>query len=124
MRRREFIQGMCYGGFLTFGAPLVSFGQVPGQGRLVFVLLRGGFDGLAAVVPHGDPHYDAIRGTMAFRPEDLHSLTDGFALAPGLGSLLPFWERGELAVAHAIAIPYRTRSHFDGQAILETGLDM
>jgi uncharacterized protein (DUF1501 family) len=26
-------------------------------------------------------------------------------------------------VLHAMAIPFRTRSHFDGQAILETGLD-
>ena len=33
------------------------------------------------------------------------------------------WDAGQLAVVHAMAIPHRTRSHFDGQAILETGLD-
>ena len=50
-------------------------------------------------------------------------LNDSFGLAPGLAPLREFWERGELVAVHAMAIPYRTRSHFDGQAILETGLD-
>ena len=44
-------------------------------------------------------------------------------LAPGLAPLREAWQRNELLVVHAMAIPYRTRSHFDGQAILETGLD-
>lgn len=123
MNRRTFLRGMCYGGIATFAAPLVSFARVPGEGRLVFVLLRGGVDGLAAVVPVGDPAYAALRGAMAFSPEDLTPLSDGFALAPGLAPLHALWTEGELAVAHAMAIPYRTRSHFDGQAILETGLD-
>jgi uncharacterized protein (DUF1501 family) len=49
-------------------------------------------------------------------------LGDGFGLAPGLAPLAELAEAGELAALHAMAIPYRTRSHFDGQAILETGL--
>ena len=53
MRRREFLQTMCMGGAATFGFPTVSFAHVRQPGRLVFVLLRGGFDGLAAVVPYG-----------------------------------------------------------------------
>ena len=53
---------------------------------------------------------------------DLLELADGFALTPGLASLREFWERDELLVLHAMAIPFRTRSHFDGQAVLETGL--
>ena len=122
MRRRDFVLGMCAGGLATFGAPLISFARVPGRGRLVFVLLRGGFDGLAAVVPYGDPRYRALRGGMAYDPGDLVKLGDGFGLAPGLGPLADLWTEGELAVLHAMAIPYRTRSHFDGQAILETGL--
>lgn len=114
---------MCLGGLATFALPSVSFATVPGRGRLVFVLLRGGFDGLAALVPVGDPGYAAIRGSMAFDPNVLTPLTDGFALAPGLAPLADFWTRGELVGVHAMAIPYRTRSHFDGQAVLETGLD-
>jgi uncharacterized protein (DUF1501 family) len=113
---------MCAGGLATFSAPLVSFARVPGRGRLVFVLLRGGFDGLAAVVPYGDPGYRALRGAMAYEPSDLVLLSDDFGLTPGLAPLADLWEANELAVLHAMAIPYRTRSHFDGQAILETGL--
>lgn len=122
--RRAFLRGMCLGGLATLAAPSVSFARVPGQdARFVFVLCRGGFDGLASAVPVGDPGYAGLRGAMAFAPEALHPLDQGFALAPGLAPLRSFWDAGELAVAHAMAIPYRTRSHFDGQAVLETGLD-
>ena len=122
MHRRDFVLGMCAGGLATFAAPMVSFARVPGRGRLVFVLLRGGFDGLAAVVPYGDPGYRSLRGSMAYSESDLVELGDGFGLTPGLAPLLELWDGDELAVLHAMAIPYRTRSHFDGQAILETGL--
>lgn len=125
MDRRDFLRmsGMCLGGIATFGHPQVRFASVAGDGRLVFVLLRGGFDGLAAVVPTFDPGYEAVRRSLAVPPDDLIALADGFALTPGLAPLRDFWERDELLVLHAMAIPYRTRSHFDGQAILETGLD-
>ncbi|MBA2556980.1 MAG: DUF1501 domain-containing protein [Chloroflexi bacterium] len=123
MDRREFLTTMCAGGIATFGFPVVSFAHVRQSGRLVFVLLRGGFDGLAAVVPYGDPGYSALRGPLAFEMSDLVPLNDAFGLAPGLAPLREFWDRGELVALHAMAIPYRSRSHFDSQAILETGLD-
>jgi len=125
MNRREFLHsaGMCVGGLATFGFPEVHFANVRQDGRLVFVLLRGGFDGLAAVAPTFDPAYRDLRGSLAADPGDLLALADGFALTPGLAPLREFWERDELLVLHAMAIPFRTRSHFDGQAVLETGLD-
>jgi uncharacterized protein (DUF1501 family) len=123
MNRRDFVRNMCYGGIATWALPRVSFAQVGQTGRLVFVLLRGGFDGLAAVVPYGDPSYRALRGTFAFSEAELTPLDETFGLAPGLSPLRPLWDANELAVLHAMAIPHRTRSHFDGQAILETGLD-
>ncbi len=123
MNRRTFITNMCYGGLATFALPRVTFAQVHQSGRLVFVLLRGGFDGLAAVVPHGDARYEPLRGSLAFQPSELVELNDLFGLAPGLAPLRELWQINELVVLHAMAIPFRTRSHFDGQAILETGLD-
>ena len=123
MNRRTFVRSMCLGGIATFGFPVVNFAQVKQRGRFVFVLLRGGFDGLAAVVPYGDPAYRSLRGGFAFDEQDLVVLNDTFGLAPGLAPLRDLWQRDELAVVHAMAIPYRTRSHFDGQAILETGID-
>ena len=123
MDRRTFIRGMCAGGVATFTSGTLSLATVPGSGKLVFVLLRGGLDGLSAVVPYGDRNYQDVRGPLAFQKTDLEVLNDQFGLAPGLHPLKQLWDQGELAVVHAMAIPYRTRSHFDGQAILETGLD-
>jgi uncharacterized protein (DUF1501 family) len=123
MHRRDFVQQMCAGGLATFGLPVVRFAHVRQPGRLVFVLLRGGVDGLSAVVPVGDTAYASLRGAMAFEPDTLTPLDATFALAPGLAPLHALWDANELAVLHAMAIPYRTRSHFDGQAVLETGLD-
>ena len=123
MHRRAFLQSMCYGGLATFALPSVAFAQVRRPGRFVFVLLRGGFDGLAAVVPAGDPAYRASATRLPTTRPTLAMLDDTFGLAPGLAPLRAFWDEGQLAVAHAMAIPHRTRSHFDGQAVLESGLD-
>jgi uncharacterized protein (DUF1501 family) len=123
MDRRAFIRNMCLGGAATFGRPLVTFAHNRQSGRLVFVLLRGGLDGLAAIVPYGDPAYRSLRTSLAFEDADLVRLNDIFGLSPGLAPLRDLWDRDELVVLHAMAIPYRTRSHFDGQAILETGMD-
>jgi len=122
MKRRDFIRTMCSGGLATFALPIVNFAQVPQRGRFVFILLRGGFDGLAALVPYGDPDYRAIRGSFAFDASDLVELDNTFGLAPGLAPLRAFWDDNQLAAVHAMAIPHRTRSHFDGQAVLESGL--
>jgi uncharacterized protein (DUF1501 family) len=123
MKRRDFVRTMCYGGLATFSLPVVTFAEVQQNGRFVFILLRGGFDGLAALVPYGDPDYRALRGSFAYNASDLTALDDTFGLAPGLSPLRALWDANQLAVVHAMAIPHRTRSHFDGQAILETGLD-
>src|SRR5262245_62382658 len=111
MNRRGFVRTMCLGGLASFGFPAVNFAQVPQKGRFVFVLLRGGFDGLAAVVPFGDPAYRSLRGPFAYNESDLVALDDTFGLAPGLAPLRDFWQRDELVAVHAMAIPYRTRSH-------------
>src|SRR5687768_7861457 len=123
MNRRTFVRHMCLGGIATFGFPVVNFAQTRRGGRFVFVLLRGGFDGLAAVVPYGDPSYRSLRAGFSYDESELMELTDTFGLAPGLAPLREVWQKNELVALHAMAIPYRTRSHFDGQAILETGID-
>jgi len=120
MNRRTFLDMMCVGGLAPF-RPRTIFARAQHPGRLLFVLLRGGLDGLAAVVPYGDPVYRATRGSLAYDARNLVPLSPLFGLSPGLAALRELWDRDELVVLHAMAIPYRTRSHFEAQAVLESG---
>jgi uncharacterized protein (DUF1501 family) len=107
---------------LAFGGPASAGGAggagPGGDGRFVFILLRGALDGLAAVPPVGDTDYARLRGPMAVAGTRL----DGtFALHPAMRFLADRYAASELLLVHAVATPYRERSHFDGQDLLETG---
>jgi hypothetical protein len=94
----------------------------PDDARFVFVLLRGGMDGLAAVPAIGDPDFAAARGPLAnFGAPPLPLDGTPFALHPALGALHGLYRGGELAVVHAVGLAYRERSHFDAQQVLESG---
>jgi len=92
-----------------------------GNRRFVFVILRGGLDGLTAVPAMGDPAFAEARGPLANFTGDALPLDATFALNPLLPQLHGMYGRGELAVLHAIGLPYRERSHFDAQQVLESG---
>jgi uncharacterized protein (DUF1501 family) len=93
--------------------------------RFVLVILRGALDGLAAVAPYADPHYRTLRGPLALgapgTDRGVLKLDGTFGLHPSLTSLHALYEARELAVLHAVATPYRERSHFDAQKVLEAG---
>jgi uncharacterized protein (DUF1501 family) len=94
----------------------------PDDARFVFVLLRGGLDGLGAVPAIGDPDFAAARGPLAnFGAPALALAGTPFALHPSLESMHALYLGGELAVVHATGLPYRERSHFDAQQVLESG---
>ena len=94
----------------------------PDDARFVFVLLRGGLDGLAAVPAIGDPDFAAARGPLAnFGAPPLALDGTPFALHPALSSMHSLYRSGELAVVHAVGLAYRERSHFDAQQVLESG---
>jgi uncharacterized protein (DUF1501 family) len=127
MKRREFLTAgaLAAGGAIlssrvTFAA--MANGNKP---RFVFVILRGALDGLASVPACGDPGYAELRGDLAIgRPgTDGGALAlDGFfALHPSLAFMQQSYAAKELIVFQAVASPYRDRSHFDGQNVLETG---
>ncbi|NCW97683.1 MAG: DUF1501 domain-containing protein [Betaproteobacteria bacterium] len=104
----------------------VSLAAAPDDRKFVLVILRGAMDGLAVVAPYGDPAYRAARGRLAFDPPGsgdaaLLPMLDGFGLNPRLPFLHELWRKRELAFMHACATPYRDRSHFDGQDVLESG---
>ncbi|MEV0897752.1 DUF1501 domain-containing protein [Actinoplanes sp. NPDC049802] len=86
---------------------------------LVLVSLRGGFDGLSAVVPAGDPAYYAARPTIAVPKSQLIGGDAFFGLHPALAPLLPYWTGGQLAAVHAVGQPAPNRSHFSAMEELE-----
>lgn len=119
-RRRLLMSGLT-AGLMTAPGLSASLAQVPGSDgrKLVLVILRGAMDGLAALAPISDPFYADLRGRLALTQGT--PISDGFILHPALSHLAQAWSRGELLALHATATPYRARSHFDGQDLLETG---
>lgn len=89
--------------------------------RLLVVVLRGGLDGLALVPPLADPDYAQLRGMAAPTAATL-ALDGSFGLDPAMPFLHGLYRKREALIVHAVATPYRGRSHFDGQDVLESGL--
>lgn len=117
---------LAVGAFAFAGLPGAVFAAAPGERRLVVVLQRGAMDGLAAVAPLGDPRYGALRGSLALKPPGEPAgclpLDRGFALHPSLAPIHPYYADGELLIVHATGNGYETRSHFDAQDMMESGL--
>jgi len=92
--------------------------------RLVTVILRGALDGLATVAPVGDPDYASLHGAIALTRDGPHAapmLDSFFALHPSMPEFARMYANKQAAVVHAVSTPYRDRSHFDGQDVLESG---
>ncbi|WP_433827178.1 DUF1501 domain-containing protein [Actinoplanes sp. CA-015351] len=99
---------------LAFAADPAYAGDV-----LVLLSLRGGFDGLSAVVPHGDAAYYPARPGIGVPKAQLIGGDSFFGLNPGLAPLLPYWTGGQLAAVHAVGQPAPNRSHFSAMEELE-----
>jgi uncharacterized protein (DUF1501 family) len=127
MQRRSFLKV----GALAAGGALITsrlaFAHAAGarRARFVLVIMRGAIDGLAAVPPWDDRDYGHLRGEFALRrpgePKGALPLDGLFGLHPSLAFLGESYTARELVVFHAVASPYRERSHFDGQDVLENG---
>jgi uncharacterized protein (DUF1501 family) len=92
--------------------------------RLIVVILRGALDGLATVAPIGDPDYAGLHGSIALTssgPKAASMLDSFFGLHPAMPDFSRMYRDKKAAVVHAVASPYRDRSHFDGQDVLESG---
>jgi len=92
--------------------------------RLIVVILRGALDGLATVAPLGDPDYAGLHGSIALTSDGPHAavmLDSFFALHPAMPEFSRMYREKHAAIIHAVSTPYRDRSHFDGQDVLESG---
>lgn len=93
--------------------------------RMLVIVLRGALDGLGAVAPVGDPDWAGLRGDRALLLDGKTPALplDGFfALNPAMPNLHRLYRAQQACIVHAVATPYRERSHFDGQDVLESGI--
>jgi uncharacterized protein (DUF1501 family) len=90
--------------------------------KLIVIILRGGIDGLNVIIPHGDKRYYDLRPSIAIQRGSLYDLDGHFGMHPALSALQPFWKNRTLAFVHAAGSPDPTRSHFDAQDYLESGV--
>lgn len=102
--------------------PGLALAAAPTDRRFVFIILRGAMDGLSAVMPVGDPAYAGLRGALADPLQGTPRKLDAtFALHPALAATGEMYAAREALFVQAVASPYRERSHFDAQNMLETG---
>lgn len=134
----EILSSLSRRGLLSFGCaglsaaamaaiPRLALGKAVTDRRLIVVLLRGGIDGLAAIPPYADPAYAAARGSLALpepgRADGIADLNGFFGIHPALENVRHLYSKGDAALFHAVASPYRERSHFDAQNLLELGTE-
>jgi uncharacterized protein (DUF1501 family) len=112
-------------GAIASSLPGLSFANIESDARFVLVILRGAADGLAIAPPFGDGNYGKVRGELAMpapgRGDGINKLDGIFGLHPSLPTVFDEYRRNQALVVHAVASPYRERSHFDGQDVLENG---
>ncbi|CAM3277741.1 Twin-arginine translocation pathway signal sequence domain protein [Sphingomonas antarctica] len=103
----------------ALATPRIALAQAATERRFVFIIQRGAADGLNIVMPTGDPGFAPARGALALPGGT--KLDGMFTLHPALVETAKIYASKEALFAHAVASPYRDRSHFDGQNVLETG---
>ena len=118
LSRRTFLAA---GAITAIGVPKMAFGRAATDRRFVFIIQRGAADGLHIVAPTGDPAYAGLRGDFAQDFANGTKLGSFFTLHPALAETAKMYAAREALFVHSVASPYRDRSHFDGQNVLETG---
>ena len=121
----RFLETSLFAGASTLVASRLAFANAPTDARFVFVLLRGALDGLVGRAAGGrsglrGPARPDRAGEVAARARRCRS-KDRSACIPRSHSCTRVTRAKELAVLHAVATPYRERSHFDAQNVLESG---
>ena len=123
--RRQFLTATALAAGGALMTSRLAFASANTSSRFVFIILRGALDGLTAVPPYGDSDYARLRREIAVPSPGAANgaikLDNLFGLHPNLRFLGDAYSARELVVFHAVASPYRERSHFDGQAVLESG---
>jgi uncharacterized protein (DUF1501 family) len=116
--RRDFLKGTATSLFLA-GFNLPALATSSRKKNLVVIMLRGGMDGLCAVPVIGDKNFEKRRKNILI--ENTIKLNSDFALHPRLIGFNKCWNENTGSIVHATSIPYKQRSHFEGQNLMESG---
>lgn len=119
--RRSFIGTGAIGALALALSPRMAFAKAETDKRFIFIIQRGAADGMGIVAPVGDPAFAGARGDLAADFASAPKLDGMFALHPNMTALHGLYGQKQALFAHAVASPYRDRSHFDGQNVLESG---
>ena len=101
--------------------------------KFLLVFLRGGYDAANVVIPVGSDFYYESRPTIAIpKPDPANPLaalplvagaSPAWGLHPSLkDSILPLWQKGQAAFVPFAGTEDLTRSHFETQDSVETGM--
>jgi uncharacterized protein (DUF1501 family) len=102
--------------------------------KFLLVFLRGGYDAANVVIPVGSDFYYEVRPTIALPKPDPANPNAAISLArpneavrwglhPALKeSMLPLWQKGQLAFVPFAGTEDLTRSHFETQDSMESGM--
>ncbi len=124
LSRRELVKILGVGS-LAAGFPGLILAEADTDARLVVFILRGAMDGMAMLVPYGDGNYVGLRGKLALAAPGQEGgvlKVDGlFGIHPSFQHTHELYQKKQALFVHAVASPYRSRSHFDGQDQLENG---
>jgi uncharacterized protein (DUF1501 family) len=125
LTRRSALLGLASA--FTLGRASLALADAPTDRRFVVVILRGALDGLSAVIPYGDAALAGLRGEIVppepGQDEGMLDLGGFYGLHPALANLHGMYRDGEALAVHAVAGPYRVRSHFEAQDCMECGAD-
>ncbi|MBS1989263.1 MAG: DUF1501 domain-containing protein [Cyanobacteria bacterium SZAS LIN-3] len=131
MNRRDFLKIAAASSMVNLfgfhpGALAFNTGKPDGTSKkLIVILLRGGVDGLNVVAPYGDNRYSSLRPSIALSKSEKAPLLDldgYFGLHPAMAPLISCWQNKTLAFVHDCGSPDPTRSHFDAQDYMESGV--
>src|SRR6202008_2902717 len=119
INRRSLLLAGCAASLVSV-APSARAATQQSQGRkIIVIILRGAMDGLSALPKIDDPDIRAHRSALI--DAKAIPLSGGFALHSAMPTLAAMYKSGEAAFVPAVAGPYRERSHFEAQDLLECG---
>lgn len=125
MKRRDLLKFL---GAAPFAAAPIALHAAPGtQARLLVLFMRGGYDASNLLVPVTSSYYYEARPNIAVPPPGASAnsaiaLEADWGLHPALRtSLLPLYQKGQLAFIPFAGTDDLTRSHFETQDTIELG---